>query len=71
MTPDTFDSTAIRRIRYDEAAGKLFVRFAGGGEYLYVGVPPEICRAFRQAPSKGRYFARAIRDRFPYNRLDG
>jgi hypothetical protein len=64
------DSTAIRRIRYDEAAQKLYVRFVDGDEYLYVGVPPQVCQAFRDADSKGRYFARAIRDRYPYNRLD-
>jgi hypothetical protein len=65
------DSAAIRRIRYDAQAGKLFVRFTDGDEYLYVGVPPEVHRAFTGARSKGRFFAQAIRDRYPYNRLDG
>lgn len=66
-----FDPTAIRRIRYDEGARKLYVRFVDGGEYLYVGVPPHVHQAFREADSKGRYFTRSIRDRYPYNRLDG
>jgi hypothetical protein len=64
------DSTAIRRIRYDEARRKLFVRFTSGAEYVYVGVPGEVCRSFAKAESKGRFFARKIRDRYPYNRLD-
>lgn len=63
-------STAIRRIRYDESAQKLYVRFSGGDEYLYVGVPPEVNQAFRDADSKGGYFAKAIRDRYPYNKLN-
>ncbi|HZZ35252.1 MAG TPA: KTSC domain-containing protein [Caulobacteraceae bacterium] len=63
-------SSAIRRIRYDRERGKLFVRFAGGDEYLYVGVPEEVHRDFVEAPSKGGFFARQIRDRYPYNRLD-
>jgi len=64
------ESTAIRRIRYDAQAGKLFIRFVDGDEYLYVGVPPEVHSALTVARSKGRYFAKAIRDRYPYNRLD-
>lgn len=65
------DSTAIHQIRYDEAKQKLYVRFQDGDEYLYVGVPGEVHRSFVNAPSKGGYFAKAIRDRYPYNRLDG
>jgi hypothetical protein len=65
------DSTAIQRIRYDKASQKLFVRFVDGDEYLYVGVPGEVHRSFINAESKGGFFAKAIRDRYPYNRLDG
>ncbi|HEX7758637.1 MAG TPA: KTSC domain-containing protein [Caulobacteraceae bacterium] len=63
------DSTAIHRIRYDKARQKLFIRFADGDEYLYVGVPGEVHRSFLNAESRGFFFARQIRDRYPYNRL--
>ena len=66
---ETPDSTAIRAIRYDEERQRLLVRFIDGDEYAYVGVPGEVHRSFVDAPSKGRFFAEAIRGKFPYNKL--
>jgi len=66
-----FASTAIRDIRYEDDRQKLFVTFVDGGAYVYVGVPGELHRSFVEADSKGRFFIDRIRDRFPYNRLDG
>jgi KTSC domain len=66
---ETPDSTAIRAIRYDEERQRLLVRFTDGDEYAYVGVPGEVHRSFVNADSKGRFFAEAIRGRFPYNKL--
>jgi lysyl-tRNA synthetase class 2 len=63
------DSTAIRDIAYDRDRGKLFVTFDGGAEYVYVGVPGEVCRSFLKSRSKGGFFAEEIRDRYPYNKL--
>ena len=63
------DSTAIRDIDYDEPRSKLFVRFTSGAEYVYVGVPSPVHRAFADAPSKGGFFAHQIRDCYPFNRL--
>ncbi len=65
------DSEAITDIRYDEARAKLFVRFHDGDEYVYVGVPGEVCRSFIDADSKGQFFAFEIRDQYPYNKLEG
>jgi len=62
-------STAISDIRYDEDRAKLFVRFQDGDEYVYVGVPGEVCRSFLDAESKGQFFAYEIRDQYPYNRI--
>jgi KTSC domain len=64
------ESTAIREIDYDAERGKLLVRFISGERYVYVGVPGEVCRSFVEADSKGRFFQREIRDRYPFNRLD-
>ncbi|MBI5939052.1 MAG: KTSC domain-containing protein [Caulobacterales bacterium] len=65
------ESAVISDIRYEDDRQKLFVRFEGSGEYVYVGVPGEVHRSFIEAESKGRFFADRIRDRFPCNRLDG
>ena len=63
-------SAAIREIDYDAERAKLVVRFVPGERYVYVGVPAEVCRSFREAESKGRFFRSQIRDRYPYNKLD-
>lgn len=63
------DSAAIREIVYQPEHGKLFVQFSSGDEYVYVGVPQRVRDAFVRAPSKGRFFQRVIRDRYPYNRI--
>jgi hypothetical protein len=65
------ESAAIQAIDYDEDHEKLFVRFASGERYLYVGVPGEVHRSFVDADSKGRFFQAEIRDQYPYNRLEG
>ncbi|MBX3484542.1 KTSC domain-containing protein [Phenylobacterium sp.] len=65
------DSAAIQAIDYDEGQAKLFVRFTSGERYMYVGVPGEVCRSFVEAASKGRFFHAEIRDRYPYNRIEG
>jgi hypothetical protein len=65
------ESEPISEIRYDEARAKLFVTFHDGDRYVYVGVPGEVHRSFVDAESKGQYFACEIRDRFPFNKIDG
>jgi lysyl-tRNA synthetase class 2 len=65
------ESSAIREIDYDAVRAKLLVRFVSGERYVYVGVPGEVHRSFLEADSKGRFFQAEIRDRYPYNRLDG
>ncbi|HQR88876.1 MAG TPA: KTSC domain-containing protein, partial [Caulobacter sp.] len=37
--------------------------------YVYVGVPEKVSVAFVRSASKGRFFQRVIRDRYPYNRI--
>jgi hypothetical protein len=62
-------STAIAEIDYSPEHGKLFVTFRDGDEYVYVGVPARVSDAFVRSTSKGRFFQRVIRDRYPYNRI--
>lgn len=63
------NTTAIAEIDYRPEHGKLFVTFDGGDEYVYVGVPERVSVAFVHSASKGRFFQRIIRDRYPYNRI--
>jgi len=62
-------STAIARHAYRPALGALDVRFVGGRVYRYFEVPEEVARGLARAESKGRYFNRAIRDRYRFERL--
>ena len=63
-------SSAIRDIDYAPHERRLRVRFTSGAVYDYEGVPNRISEAFLAAESKGRYFARRIRDRYTYRRVD-
>ncbi len=60
------ESTTLATVAYDEARQLLQLEFCSGATYLYVNVPAAVHQALLDAPSKGRYFNRAIRGRFPY-----
>ncbi|WP_407180333.1 KTSC domain-containing protein [Bradyrhizobium sp. STM 3562] len=62
-------STAIRRQDYDLRRRELSVTFVTGRRYLYWEVPPEVAAAFKAARSKGTFFNREIRDRYPYREI--
>jgi hypothetical protein len=62
-------STVIRSHSYDAASKTLFIIFTSGEPYAYLGVPAEVVEGLKTAPSRGRYFARHIRGRYPYRRL--
>jgi hypothetical protein len=49
---------------YREDARQLYLQFRDGDIYRYFDCPVSVYRAFLSAESKGRYFARQIRDRF-------
>lgn len=62
-------SSVIRWFRYDEARRTLRVGFTSGDVYEYDGVPPEVAAGLEGAPSRGRFFGRNIRDRYPFRRV--
>ena len=64
-------STAIRTLSYDDETATLFVTFIDGDDYAYFEVPPQLAHDFRAARSKGRFFARRVRNRYRYQRVDG
>jgi hypothetical protein len=66
MRVATVDSSTLATVAYDEAQELLQLGFCTGAVYQYFGVPAAVHQALLDAPSKGRYFNQAIRDRFPY-----
>lgn len=62
------DSSLIRSVTYETDA-TLPVRFRDGTEYRYFTVPRTVLDQFLMATSKGAYFNRHLRERFPAQRL--
>jgi hypothetical protein len=64
-------SSAIRTFDYDPESRQLWVKFVSGKTYVYDRVPEELPDAFRAAQSKGAFFNRFIRDRYPFREVIG
>ena len=58
-------SNVIASFHYDEELAQLIVTFVTGRVYCYYMVPPDCVAAFNAAFSKGAFFNKFIRDRFP------
>lgn len=63
-------STVIRRFHYHPDRRELEIIFVSGRRYCYADVPEQAMREFRAAFSKGSYFNRHIRDRYPCREID-
>jgi hypothetical protein len=61
-------STVIRYYRYDAAHKRLAIVFQSGRRYIYEDVPNDVVEAMNKAFSKGEFFNRRIRERYPYIR---
>ena len=66
MNSTVVESTTLARVAYDDLRQLLRLEFRSRAIYQYSGVPPAVHQALLQAPSKGSYFNRVIRGRFPY-----
>ena len=62
-------STVIRRFEHSPEREELIVEFVTGRRYLYSGVSREEADAMRRAVSKGAFFNKRIRDRYPFREL--
>ena len=60
------DSDALASLGYDPARRVLEVEFTSGRIYQYFGVPPREVQHLVDAPSRGGYFSRCVRDRYPF-----
>lgn len=74
MTPTTpgrvrLDSTSLAAATYDDHRGQLQLDFRDGACYAYSGVSPKLFHDLLCATSKGSFFNRYIRGRFPYAKL--
>jgi hypothetical protein len=62
-------STVIRRFDYLPDRQELIIEFVSGRRYVYSDVPAEEVETMRRVTSKGGYFNRRIRDRYPFREL--
>jgi hypothetical protein len=69
MPATTVESSTLGTIAYDRADQLLWLEFRSHAVYCYFGVPPGVYQDLMAAQSKGSYFNRSIRGRFPYQRL--
>ena len=65
-----FESTTLASAAYDHRQNQLQVDFCDGCRYIYFAVAPTVFRDLVCSPSKGRFFNRYIRGRFPYAKPD-
>ena len=70
MLATAVESTTLAAVAYDSVSQVLWLEFRGHALYCYFDVPDAVYNALLQATSKGVYFHRHIRNRFPYRRAD-
>ena len=65
MFKNNVTSTVIRGAWYLPERRQLDLLFTSGRRYVYSNVPMPVARRFAAAESKGRFYNREIRNRFP------
>jgi KTSC domain len=63
------ESKMLKSAQYHEGRRALELEFQSGERYLYLQLPPDCYQKFLEAESKGNYFARHIRGRFPFQQV--
>ena len=63
------ESSTISAVGYDAARKLLELEFSSRAVHHYFGVPAALHQSLLEAPSKGSFFNRSIRGRFPYRRV--
>jgi KTSC domain len=69
MNGTAVESTTLATVTYDETQEALQLVFRSGAIYQYSGISAEVHEGLLSAASKGGYFNRFIRGRFPYRLL--
>lgn len=70
MQRETVSSSSLHSVGYDLDNRVLEIAFHSGVVYHYLDVPEYTWRQLMRAPSKGRYFDRAIKSRFSWRKID-
>jgi len=60
------NSSNLAQVGFDNTTNTLRVAFTTGAVYDFFNVDEQLYRHLLQAPSKGRFFHRYIKDRFNY-----
>lgn len=60
------DSSNIEAIGYED--GELHVQFISGGHYIYHGVPRQVFDDLMNAPSKGSFLNREIKNVYQFTK---
>ncbi len=68
IAPTYISSSNIEAAGYQ--LGKLYLRFKSGGAYSYDGVPFDYFATLTKIESAGKFFARFIRGKFRYHKLE-
>ena len=63
------ESSTLAAVGYDTGRKLLEVEFSSRAVYHYFGVPAAVHQSLLNASSKGTFFNRSIRGRFPYRRV--
>jgi hypothetical protein len=63
------NSTGLQAATYQDQLARLELEFRSGAIYQYFGVSGQTYQELLLAQSKGTYFHRHIRDRFPYAKI--
>jgi len=58
------NSSAITAVGYDPATNRMKITFKQGKTYDFCRVPSNVYQGLINAPSKGGYFDRVIKDRY-------
>ena len=69
MNMNAVESSTLAAIGYDDGCGILQLEFRSSAVCCYCGVPGSVHEELLAASSKGRYFNKAIRGRFPHLRV--
>ncbi len=69
MFREPVTSSTIASVGYDSRHAVLEVEFQSGAVYRYFSVPRNVFRNLREAPSKGSFLNRRIRDRYRFARV--
>ena len=59
----------IQNVSYDPEVNAMFVEFNNGSRYKYNNVDPTVFTAFMDAPSKGNYLHKVIRQVCPCEKM--